>query len=177
VAYRRGLLGIAVRDLAGGADLAVVAAELADLAAATLEGALAVARAEVVAQGADPAGCRLAVIGMGKCGGRELNYISDVDVVFVAEASAGTEETSALRTAARVAGAMMRICSASSAEGSIWEVDAALRPEGRPARWYARWRATSRTTADGPAPGSSKHCSRPVPSPATSRWERRTSRA
>ena len=32
-----------------------------------------------------PTACRLAVIGMGKCGGRELNYVSDVDVIFVAE--------------------------------------------------------------------------------------------
>ena len=47
-----------------------------------LEAALAVARAELPA-GAAP--CRLAVMAMGKCGARELNYASDVDVIFVAE--------------------------------------------------------------------------------------------
>ena len=59
-----------------------MAAELADLAAAALEAALAIARSQLPA-GAAP--CRLAVIAMGKCGGRELNYVSDVDVIFVAE--------------------------------------------------------------------------------------------
>ena len=59
-----------------------VAEELADLAAAVLEAALAVARSELPA-GSAP--CRLAVIAMGKCGARELNYASDVDVIFVAE--------------------------------------------------------------------------------------------
>ena len=59
-----------------------MARELADLAAAALEAALAIARAEL---DPDAAPCRLAIIGMGKCGGRELNYVSDVDVIFVAE--------------------------------------------------------------------------------------------
>ena len=57
------------------------AAELADLAAAALEAALAIARSQLP-PGSAPA--RLAVIAMGKCGGRELNYASDVDVIFVA---------------------------------------------------------------------------------------------
>jgi glutamate-ammonia-ligase adenylyltransferase len=82
VAYRRGLLRLAARDLAGLATLDQVAAELADLAAAALEAALAIARSQLP-PGAAP--CRLAVIAMGKCGGRELNYASDVDVIFVAE--------------------------------------------------------------------------------------------
>ncbi|MGH3415710.1 MAG: bifunctional [glutamine synthetase] adenylyltransferase/[glutamine synthetase]-adenylyl-L-tyrosine phosphorylase, partial [Actinocrinis sp.] len=82
VAYRKALLSLTARDVAASADLSSVAADLADLAGASLEAALAVARAE------DPASaalCRLAVIGMGKCGARELNYLSDVDVIFVAE--------------------------------------------------------------------------------------------
>ena len=82
IAYRRALLALTARDVAASADLSTVTADLAELAGATLSAALAVARAE------DPASaamCRLAVIGMGKCGARELNYVSDVDVVFVAE--------------------------------------------------------------------------------------------
>ena len=47
-----------------------------------LTAGLALAVAE---QPADAAPCRLAVIALGKTGGRELNYVSDVDVVFVAE--------------------------------------------------------------------------------------------
>jgi [glutamine synthetase] adenylyltransferase / [glutamine synthetase]-adenylyl-L-tyrosine phosphorylase len=131
VAYRRQLLAIAALDLADGMDVAVVSAELADLAAATLEAGLAIARAGL-APGAAP--CRLAVIGMGKCGGRELNYVSDVDVIFVAEPVDGDDEPAAMRTATELASVLMRICSDHTAEGTIWPVDAALRPEGRSGR-------------------------------------------
>ena len=73
VAYRRELLGVAALDLT--ADRAVdelpeTAAALADLACAAVEAALAIAR-EAVGEAADR--CRFAVIGMGQCGGRELN--------------------------------------------------------------------------------------------------------
>ncbi|QFG27521.1 bifunctional [glutamine synthetase] adenylyltransferase/[glutamine synthetase]-adenylyl-L-tyrosine phosphorylase [Actinomadura sp. WMMB 499] len=148
VAYRRRLLDLAGRDLVGAADVARVAAELADLAAAALEAGLAIARAEVP----EHASCRLAVIGMGKCGGRELNYVSDVDVVFVAEARDGASEDAALRAATRLAAATMRACSATTEEGSLWEVDAALRPEGKAGplvrtlashrAYYERWAKT-----------------------------------
>ena len=103
VAYRRRLLALAARDLTGEASLDQVAAELADLAAAALEAALAIARAELP-PGSPP--CRLAVIAMGKCGARELNYASDVDVIFVAEPAETGEaggEAAALRTATQLA--------------------------------------------------------------------------
>ncbi|MET9249043.1 bifunctional [glutamine synthetase] adenylyltransferase/[glutamine synthetase]-adenylyl-L-tyrosine phosphorylase [Nonomuraea sp. NPDC003709] len=147
VAYRGRLLHLAARDLTGEATLAEVMAELSDLAGAALEAALAIARAEV-----DDGEVRLAVIGMGKCGARELNYISDVDVIFVAEPREGADETKALRTATRLAQAMMRACSATTSEGSLWEVDAGLRPEGRSGplvrtlgshlAYYRRWAKT-----------------------------------
>ncbi|MDP9393720.1 MAG: bifunctional [glutamine synthetase] adenylyltransferase/[glutamine synthetase]-adenylyl-L-tyrosine phosphorylase, partial [Actinomycetota bacterium] len=149
VAYRRCLLQLAARDLTGCTDVCAAAVELADLAAATLDAGLAVARAELPA-GAAP--CRLAVIGMGKCGGRELNYVSDVDVIFVAEPVDGGDETAALQTAARLAAGLSRVCSASTAEGTIWPVDANLRPEGKNGplvrtvashrAYYERWAKT-----------------------------------
>lgn len=130
VEYRRVLLRLAARDLAH--DLAVddAAAELADLAAGTLDAALAVARARV---GPEAALVRLAVIAMGKCGGHELNYVSDVDVIFVhapSDADA-TDDGSVARVASRLASHLMRVCSDSTGEGTIWPVDAALRPEGK----------------------------------------------
>ncbi len=149
VAYRRWLVGIAVRDLSGLAGMESVAAWLSDLADATLEAALAIARHEV---GESAFTCRLAIIGMGKCGGRELNYISDVDVIFVAEAADGCDESDALRAASLLAAGLMRVCSEVTAEGSIWEVDAALRPEGKQGAlvrtlpshlgYYERWAST-----------------------------------
>jgi len=77
VEYRRLLLRLAARDLAHHLAIDDAAAEISDLAGATLEAALAVARARV---GETARTARLAVIAMGKCGGHELNYISDVDV-------------------------------------------------------------------------------------------------
>src|SRR5216683_438303 len=131
IEYKRALLHIAARDLTGATAIDEVMAELADLAAAALQAALAIATAQLPA---DAPGCRLAVIAMGKCGARELNYASDVDVIFVAEpaepADPGTE-TGALRTATQLAGAMIRVCSDIGPEGSLFPVDANLRPEGR----------------------------------------------
>ncbi|MEU1892731.1 bifunctional [glutamine synthetase] adenylyltransferase/[glutamine synthetase]-adenylyl-L-tyrosine phosphorylase [Streptomyces pristinaespiralis] len=149
VSYRRCLLAIAARDVCGTTDVAEAAAELADLATATLRAALGIAR---TAAPDDAAACRLAVIAMGKCGGHELNYVSDVDVIFVAEPTGGTEEAKALQAATRLASHLMRICSETTVEGTIWPVDANLRPEGRNGplvrtlsshvAYYQRWAKT-----------------------------------
>ncbi|KAA1426426.1 bifunctional [glutamine synthetase] adenylyltransferase/[glutamine synthetase]-adenylyl-L-tyrosine phosphorylase [Nocardioides antri] len=129
VAYRRLLLPLAARDLTHQAGVDDVAAELSDLAAGTLDAALSVARASL---GEAAHSVRLAVIAMGKCGGHELNYVSDVDVIFVhAPREEGADETAAARTAAKLAAHLMQICSAHTSEGTIWPVDAALRPEGK----------------------------------------------
>ena len=148
IAYRSHLLGIAARDLAGLAPMESVASWLSDLADGVLEAALAIARAGLP-EGAP--GCRFAIIGMGKCGGRELNYVSDVDVIFVAEAIEGDEE-GALKTATDLAIGVMRACNSVTTEGSIWEVDPALRPEGKQGAlvrtieshldYYERWAKT-----------------------------------
>lgn len=146
--YRRQLMRIAARDLTGAASFVDVAADLSDLAFAALDTALALARAQV-----DRAqDCRLTVMAMGKCGARELNYISDVDVIFVAEAAEGIDEQQALAVATKLATALMRICSSETGEGSLWEVDAGLRPEGKAGAlvrtlsshvgYYERWAKT-----------------------------------
>jgi glutamate-ammonia-ligase adenylyltransferase len=150
LAYRRALLHLAARDLTGVMTLEDTAAELADLAAAVLEAALALARAQLPA---DAAPARLAVIAMGKCGGHELNYASDVDVIFVAEAPEGADdESAALRTATRLASGLIQACSQPTSEGAIFPVDPNLRPEGRDGplvrtlashrAYYGRWAKT-----------------------------------
>ncbi|MFJ4315680.1 bifunctional [glutamine synthetase] adenylyltransferase/[glutamine synthetase]-adenylyl-L-tyrosine phosphorylase [Streptomyces lavendulae] len=149
VAYRRCLLSIAARDVCGTTDVAQAAAELADLATATLRAALRIATA---AAPEDARQCRLAVIAMGKCGGNELNYVSDVDVIFVGEAANGTDEGKGVQAATRLASHLMRICSETTVEGTIWPVDANLRPEGRNGplvrtlsshlAYYQRWAKT-----------------------------------
>ncbi len=110
---RKELLRIATRDLLGLADLPAVGRELAALAEACLRGAFALAAPEVP----------MAVIGMGKLGGRELNYASDVDVLFVHDGD--------LRSAERAARAVIASMSSPSSHGIVFRTDADLRPEGR----------------------------------------------
>ena len=153
-AYRTRLLRVAATDLTVPDPLnrmPGVAAALADLAAAALEAALALARAELADHGA---GVRLAVIGMGKAGGRELNYVSDVDVVYVCEAAPGSglSEADALAAGTRLAAGLARACSTPAGEPALWPVDAALRPEGKDGplvrtlashrAYYERWAKT-----------------------------------
>ncbi|MEE3852380.1 bifunctional [glutamine synthetase] adenylyltransferase/[glutamine synthetase]-adenylyl-L-tyrosine phosphorylase [Gordonia sp. LSe1-13] len=143
IAYRNLLLELAAHDLAPTVEdepvlyLPEVGGYLADAADAALTAALAVAITEVCGDKELPV--RLAVIAMGKCGARELNYVSDVDVVFVSEPADGT--------AARIAGEMMRVGSL-----AFFDVDAALRPEGKSGAltrtleshvaYYRRWAKT-----------------------------------
>ncbi len=141
-AYRRCLLDLAARDLTGTLRLDEVAEALADLAGATLRAGLAVAQQQTGASTV-----RLGVVAMGKCGGRELNYVSDVDVLFVAEPVEGADEDKALKEGAALAARMMQVC------GEVaWPVDAALRPEGKAGplvrtlasheAYYRRWAKT-----------------------------------
>nr|WP_227464568.1 bifunctional [glutamine synthetase] adenylyltransferase/[glutamine synthetase]-adenylyl-L-tyrosine phosphorylase [Nocardioides lijunqiniae] len=149
VEYRRVLLRLASRDLSHDVGIDDAAAELSDLAAGTLEAGLAIARQRV---GEPAALARLAVIAMGKLGGHELNYVSDVDVIFVYEPAEGAAEQPALRAATQLASQMIRVCSDHTGEGTIWPVDAALRPEGKAGPlvrtlashrgYYERWAKT-----------------------------------
>ena len=157
VAYREQLVGIAALDVTADDPterFERTAEALADLAAAALESALVIARDEL-GPAADQT--RLAVIAMGKTGGRELNYISDVDVIFVAEPGSGpdgepVEEAVSTAVAADLAARVMRVCGAHTAAGSLWEVDPALRPEGKAGplvrtvgshrAYYERWAKT-----------------------------------
>ncbi|MEV4534761.1 bifunctional [glutamine synthetase] adenylyltransferase/[glutamine synthetase]-adenylyl-L-tyrosine phosphorylase [Asanoa sp. NPDC049518] len=113
LAYRLALLKIAAADLTGGRGLEQTMAALSALADGTLRAAYAIAAAEV---GSDP---RLGVVALGKCGGNELNYVSDVDVIFVA----ATDDD--LPAATGIATRLIEVCGLVA-----WPVDAALRPEG-----------------------------------------------
>jgi [glutamine synthetase] adenylyltransferase / [glutamine synthetase]-adenylyl-L-tyrosine phosphorylase len=119
---------IAARDLTGVDDVEAVAGELANLAEAVLTGALEAIH-DLHADGEPSA--RIAVIGMGKLGGRELNYVSDVDVVFVHEPVDGAEEEGAGREARAVLTRLLEVLNASTTMGRIYEIDPTLRPEGR----------------------------------------------
>ena len=141
--YRDRLMVLAAVDVAPTVEnervlpFETIGAHLSDLADAAVAGALEVAYTTVCKDGAQRP--RLAVIAMGKCGARELNYVSDVDVIFVGE--------DADSVITRVAGEMMRFAS-----DTFFETDAALRPEGKRGQlvrtldshiaYYQRWAKT-----------------------------------
>ncbi|WP_227983283.1 bifunctional [glutamine synthetase] adenylyltransferase/[glutamine synthetase]-adenylyl-L-tyrosine phosphorylase [Nocardia spumae] len=141
--YRDQLMVLAAHDLAATVEnepvlpYQQVGRHLTDLADAALTAALSVAVARVCPD--EPVPVRLAVVAMGKCGARELNYVSDVDVVFVAEPA----DTTATRLAAEMMGV---------AGNAFFDVDAALRPEGKAGAlvrtldshvtYYKRWART-----------------------------------
>ncbi|MBN9607169.1 MAG: bifunctional [glutamine synthetase] adenylyltransferase/[glutamine synthetase]-adenylyl-L-tyrosine phosphorylase [Actinomycetales bacterium] len=136
IAYRRELLRLAAWDLEqpdGAAAIPRVAAGLADLAGAALDAALELARRTDRFPRAQLDAARIAIIGMGKAGARELNYLSDVDVIHVAELAPGSEveESRMLAAATWVAQETTRIISEPGLEPALWEVDANLRPEGK----------------------------------------------
>src|SRR5437764_737445 len=128
---QRELLRTAARDLLGAADLPAVGRELAALAEVCLGCALDLVAPEVP----------LGIIAMGKLGGRELNYASDVDVLFVHEGDGELAE--------RAARAVLTTMSEPTADGIVFRTDADLRPEGRSgplsrtldayAAYYERW--------------------------------------
>ena len=101
-----------------------VSAMLADLASATLQRAFEIACDEQGQSYDFP----LSVIAMGKTGGRELNYVSDVDVVF---AASDELDDSQMQIATKIANRLMRVIDSTSAEPALWEVDPNLRPEGK----------------------------------------------
>jgi glutamate-ammonia-ligase adenylyltransferase len=144
--YRNRLLVLAALDVASTVEnepvlpFTIVGEHLSDLADAALGAALNVASRSVCGENKAPA---LTVIAMGKCGSRELNYVSDVDVIFVTDDGSH----SSLGLATRIAGEMMRL-----AGDAFFEVDAALRPEGKHGQlvrtldshiaYYQRWAKT-----------------------------------
>ena len=172
VAYRAALTKIALVDVCSPDPVELmptIGRHLADLAAAALEGALAIARTEVAeglggglcsapARGASVDALDLAIIGMGKCGARELNYISDVDVVYVIAPVPASElpegvgpltEQDCAQIGTELVHALTKAIMAPASEPPLWEVDANLRPEGKDGplvrtvesyvRYYKRW--------------------------------------
>lgn len=109
--------------------LPAVSGAISDVVAGALEAALAVGRA--VIPGAERVG--LAVIAMGKAGGRELNYVSDVDVIFVARAlDPALTEDETLAIATKLAEFLSKAVSKpGAARPPLWELDVNLRPEGK----------------------------------------------
>lgn len=130
---QRNLLGIGARDVLGAADVRRVGRDLTTLADGTVRAAL-----ETIEPGVE-----FAVLGLGRFGGSELAYASDLDLAFVHR---GTT-TADIDEARRVAQSLMRMIGGTTPARRIYEVDADLRPEGRNGplsrsleSWMSYWR-------------------------------------
>jgi glutamate-ammonia-ligase adenylyltransferase len=141
----RALVRVAVRDLLGLADVDGTATDLTTLAEATLDTALAALQP----------GLAFAVVALGRFGGAELSYASDLDVVFVYDGNTAED----FAEAERVASGLLRLFKGATPASRIYRLDADLRPEGRQGplarslagyqayfdRWAARWERQAMT--------------------------------
>lgn len=149
---RREILRIAARDLNGLAPLEEVMAELSDLASSSLELAYKVCRRCLIRDhgaplldGDDevPREAEMVVIGMGKLGGRELNFSSDIDIIYFYESDKG--ETTGVDNGAggrrgvvslhsffnKLGEMISKALSQITEDGFVFRVDVGLRPEGK----------------------------------------------
>jgi len=135
---RRQLLRIAFGDIVGGQRLETVVAQISHVADCIVEAALACAvrtieRQRGVPRGADGRRATIAAVALGKLGGEELNYSSDIDLVFVHSADGrvdGGRPCSNQEFFDRVVQETVRLVSAPAAAGGGLRVDLRLRPHG-----------------------------------------------
>jgi [glutamine synthetase] adenylyltransferase / [glutamine synthetase]-adenylyl-L-tyrosine phosphorylase len=132
---RRELLRIGARQILKEADVSTTSGELSALADAITESVLGMAYDQMAETIQGTVKRDLAVIGLGKLGGEELNFSSDIDLVFVYDQD-GPLEGSQLRLSTlheyycRVSEYVVRRLSEHTAEGHLYRVDMRLRPDG-----------------------------------------------
>jgi glutamate-ammonia-ligase adenylyltransferase len=132
------LLRIALRDVMGAAGLSEITRELSNLADAILGTAYCRVRTEFVARHGEPrledgSLCGFSIISLGKLGGEELNYSSDIDLMFVYDANGSTDGAAPLSNKEfykKVANEYTALLSAYTPEGQCYRVDLRLRPDG-----------------------------------------------
>jgi glutamate-ammonia-ligase adenylyltransferase len=113
----RNLLGIGARDVFGHADVESVGLDLTALAEATIQTALVALDPQIP----------FAVIGVGRFGGAELAYSSDLDVMFVHDGGSAKHADEARRLSM----ALLRMIGGATPSSRIYEIDCDLRPEGK----------------------------------------------
>lgn len=134
--YREHVAAIMAADLASTDPVEVqpdISRKLSEAADAVLEAALSISRGQVTGSSA----CRFAIIAMGKLGAQEINYVSDIDLIYVvepADLSNKQNQDAALRVGVSMAMVLQKVCQSvvmGSVEPPLWQIDTALRPEGK----------------------------------------------
>ena len=140
---RRQLLRIMLRDVLGLATLPVVTGELSNLADAILDFAFGEMRRKLLARHGEPTVveadgrrriCGFAVIALGKLGGQELNYSSDIDLMFLYSGNGETSGPDCITNKEffkKVANQYTELLSTYTTDGLCYRVDLRLRPDGR----------------------------------------------
>jgi len=140
---RQQLLRIVLRDVLGLASLSDVTEELSNLADAVLDLTYRRIRTELVARHGTPRSpdangaleeCGLSVISLGKLGGKELNYSSDIDLMFLYSSNGQTDGPDSITNKEffkKVANRATELLSTYTAQGQCYRVDLRLRPDGR----------------------------------------------
>ena len=135
----REMLRIGYSDVIKGHPLELTTLDLSHLADACVEGATRLARRQAEAKYGEPIGpdgtpSRFVVLALGKLGGEELNYSSDIDLIFLYDSddgrTSGDRPVSNAEFFARMGGSIVRLLSDHSAMGQAYRVDMRLRPEG-----------------------------------------------
>lgn len=149
---RRETLRIGARDLTGMATVEQTTLELSNLADVCLHAVYEIAAKKLMDE--YRVSCpRFTVLGMGKLGGQELNYSSDVDVIFVYDEEGDLSPSlSKHEFCTKLAEEIVRVVGAKSDEGTIFRIDLRLRPEGSSGplvrsldsceNYYAEWGET-----------------------------------
>jgi [glutamine synthetase] adenylyltransferase / [glutamine synthetase]-adenylyl-L-tyrosine phosphorylase len=133
--YRREILRIGVRDILSLVSFDIIVSEISDLAEAISTVILRMVVEDTAVKYSGKPVSPFAVIGLGKLGGRELNYSSDIDVMFVLDEDESFESGSGRKMHAIdfyriVADRWIAVMTEHSKEGSLYRVDARLRPDG-----------------------------------------------
>ncbi len=131
---RKQLLRIAARDIMGLCSLPEVTFDLSSLADAILDVTYRRVRADLVARHGEPDGSEFCIISLGKLGGRELNYSSDIDLLFLYTRNgetSGPVPVTFKEFYRKVANQLTQLLSTYTPAGTAYRVDLRLRPDGR----------------------------------------------
>ena len=143
---RRELLRIYLQDIRGLNTIAEITEEISNLADAILEHALRIARQEMnnrygIPQETDDKGrsanAGFCIVALGKLGSKELNYSSDIDLLFLYSAEGETSgkgsrgKVSNREYFVKLSEQIVRLVGAQTGEGAAYRVDMRLRPNGR----------------------------------------------
>jgi [glutamine synthetase] adenylyltransferase / [glutamine synthetase]-adenylyl-L-tyrosine phosphorylase len=138
---KREYVRILLRDVSGAAELAEVSEEISSLSDALLQEAAVVSHSELTRRHGSPQcvdskgrqhECRFAVISLGKLGGSELNYSSDVDLLFLFDGDNGASNAAITNREffIQFAQRTTELLSRHTPEGQVFRIDLRLRPQG-----------------------------------------------